>query len=232
MDKRLTIFSLAERDAFINAVWNYLGWAPEATRGLHGRPLVKRPVMDYTELTVNKLKESGTVLVIKHLFEPFKKPEPDFYIRQYYDDSFHLLRLLLSKGVPFILDIEDKDAFDKEKDLLLSCSPPLYNKLFGKGHTPAKKQQTMKYDIIITSPDGTTATTDTAATMLGALTALRSEAFSLAASGKHGKYPLTSDEFNQSVEEGFSDDGSAWEAEDGTSLLISEKRYVHHHQEG
>lgn len=34
------------------------------------------------------------------------------------------------------------------------------------------------------------------------------------------------------VEEGFSDDGSAWEAEDGTSLLIKEKQHVHHHQEG
>lgn len=133
MDKRLTIFSLAERDAFLKAVWNYLGWAPEATRGLHGWPLVKRTAMNYTELTVNKLKESGTVLVIKHLFEPFKKPEPDFYIREYYDDGFHLLRLLLSKGVPFILDIEDKDTFDKEKDFLLSFSPPLYDKLFRNG---------------------------------------------------------------------------------------------------
>ncbi len=232
MDKRLTIFSLAEKDAFLKAVWNFLGWAPDATRGLHGWPLVKRPVMNYTELTVKKLKESGTVLVIKHLFEPFKKPEPDFYINQYYDDGIHLLRLLLSSGVPFILDIEDKNGFDKEKDFLLSVSPPLYDKLFGNGHGPAKKQHAMKYDIIIKSPDGTMATIDTATTMLGALTALRSEAFSLAASGKHGKYPLTSDEFNQSVEEGFSDDGSAWKAEDGTSLLIKEKQHVHHHQEG
>jgi len=131
MNKRLTIFSLAEKDAFLKAVWNYLGWAPEATRGLHGRAFVERPIKNYTELTINKLKESGTVLVIKHIFEPFKKPDPDFYMKQYYDDGIRLLKLLLSKDVPFILDIEDKDGFNKDKDILLLNSPPLYDKLFG-----------------------------------------------------------------------------------------------------
>lgn len=52
---------------------------------------------------------------------------------------------------------------------------------------------------------------------LALLTALRSEAFDLAASGKVGDYPYD-DNFNDVVEEGFSDDGMSWTAKDGTIL--------------
>jgi hypothetical protein len=54
-----------------------------------------------------------------------------------------------------------------------------------------------------------------------ALVALRSAAFSAAASGRHGDYPFF-DTFNDAVEEGFSDDDTSWTAEDGTIILIQE----------
>ena len=51
------------------------------------------------------------------------------------------------------------------------------------------------------------------------LVELRSRAYELAASGKHGDYPYD-DRFNEEVEDGFSDDGAAWVAKDGTLLTI------------
>lgn len=53
---------------------------------------------------------------------------------------------------------------------------------------------------------------------LALLTELRSEAFDLAASGKVGDYPYD-DNFNDVVEEGFSDNGMSWTAKDGTILF-------------
>ena len=49
----------------------------------------------------------------------------------------------------------------------------------------------------------------------------RSEAFSLAASGKHGEYPYD-ETFNEAVEAGFSYDGTEWEAEDGTIIRLED----------
>lgn len=134
MKNRLTIYSLAERDIVLHAIWNHLGWAPEATRGfppLSGPP----PQVNHEELTFDKVKQAGAVLVIKHLFKPFKKPKPEYYMRGYYDAAFRLLKLLLRKEVPFILDIVNEDDFREETDILRRCSPPLYNKLF-----PRKEQ--------------------------------------------------------------------------------------------
>ena len=51
------------------------------------------------------------------------------------------------------------------------------------------------------------------------LTDLRSRAFDMANSGMHGDYPL-GETFNEEVEDGFSDDGTTWEAKDGTLLSI------------
>ena len=48
---------------------------------------------------------------------------------------------------------------------------------------------------------------------------LRSKAFSMAASGKHGDYPYD-ESFNDAVEEGFDDDGTGWTARDGTRIEI------------
>lgn len=53
---------------------------------------------------------------------------------------------------------------------------------------------------------------------LALLTELRSKAFDLAASGKVGDYPYD-DNFNDVVEEGFSDNGMSWTAQDGTILF-------------
>ena len=47
----------------------------------------------------------------------------------------------------------------------------------------------------------------------------RSEAFSLAASGKYGDYPYD-ETFNEAVEAGFSDDGTIWESENGTIIEL------------
>ena len=93
------------------------------------------PQVNHDELTFDKVKQAGAVLVIKHLFKPFKKPKPEFYMRGYHDAAFRLLKLLLRKEVPFILDIENEDDFREETDILRRCSPPLYNKLF-----PRKEQ--------------------------------------------------------------------------------------------
>ena len=41
----------------------------------------------------------------------------------------------------------------------------------------------------------------------------------MANSGMHGDYPL-GETFNEEVEDGFSDDGTTWEAKDGTLLSI------------
>ena len=49
------------------------------------------------------------------------------------------------------------------------------------------------------------------------LTNLRSRAFDMANSGKHGDYP-NDDSFNDEVDNGFSEDGSVWTAKDGTIL--------------
>lgn len=49
------------------------------------------------------------------------------------------------------------------------------------------------------------------------LTHLRSLAFSMASSGKYGKYPFD-DTYHDTVEEGFSDNGTSWTALDGTVI--------------
>ena len=54
------------------------------------------------------------------------------------------------------------------------------------------------------------------------LTELRSRAFDLANSGKHGDYPYD-ETFNDVVEEGFSDDGTSWTALDGTTITIDDE---------
>lgn len=53
------------------------------------------------------------------------------------------------------------------------------------------------------------------------LVELRSRAFDIANSGKHGDYPYD-DTFNDVVEEGFSDDGTSWTALDGTTITIND----------
>lgn len=54
------------------------------------------------------------------------------------------------------------------------------------------------------------------------LTDLRSRAFDMANSGKHGEYPYD-ETFNCIVEKGFSKDGTKWKAKDGTILTINDK---------
>ena len=56
-------------------------------------------------------------------------------------------------------------------------------------------------------------------TTLEKLCELRSLAFDLANSGKHGDYPYD-ETFNDAVEEGFSDDGTSWTAKDGTTITF------------
>ena len=51
------------------------------------------------------------------------------------------------------------------------------------------------------------------------LTDLRSRAFGIAASGRHGEYPYDNT-FSDEVEEGFSQDGTSWTAKDGTTISI------------
>ena len=51
------------------------------------------------------------------------------------------------------------------------------------------------------------------------ITELRSRAFDMANSGKHGNYPYD-DTFNDKVEEGFNEDGTEWKALDGTTITI------------
>ena len=53
------------------------------------------------------------------------------------------------------------------------------------------------------------------------LTALRKMAFDMANSGKFGEYPHD-ENFNDAVESGFSEDGSAWTAEDGTTITFDD----------
>lgn len=55
--------------------------------------------------------------------------------------------------------------------------------------------------------------------VLHQLTDLRSRAFDMANSGKHGVYPYD-ETFNEEVELGFNDNGTEWEAKDGTVLTI------------
>lgn len=61
-----------------------------------------------------------------------------------------------------------------------------------------------------------------------ALTTFRSAAFDIAASGKHGDYSTETGKFNDEVEEGFNDDGSLWEAKDGTVVQIVENKKREH----
>lgn len=56
---------------------------------------------------------------------------------------------------------------------------------------------------------------------LSLLTALREMAFDMANSGKFGEYPHD-ENFNNSVESGFSEDGSMWTAEDGTTITFDD----------
>lgn len=49
---------------------------------------------------------------------------------------------------------------------------------------------------------------------------LRSRAFEIANSGKHGQYPLD-ETFNNVVKEGFSDNGTEWIALDGTVFRMA-----------
>lgn len=51
------------------------------------------------------------------------------------------------------------------------------------------------------------------------LVELRSQAFDMANSGKHGNYPLD-ESFNEAVEAGFNEDGTQWTALDGTTITI------------
>ena len=54
-----------------------------------------------------------------------------------------------------------------------------------------------------------------------ALRNLRSAAFDMANSGKYGIYPVDEiNDFNDTVEEGFSDNGMSWESLNGTILKI------------
>lgn len=53
------------------------------------------------------------------------------------------------------------------------------------------------------------------------LTALREMAFDMANSGKFGEYPHD-ENFNEAVESGFSEDGSEWTAEDGTTITFAD----------
>ena len=55
--------------------------------------------------------------------------------------------------------------------------------------------------------------------ILKKMVALREEAFDMANSGKHGKYPY-GETFNDAVEEGFNENGTAWTAKDGTTICI------------
>lgn len=131
MNKRLVIFSLAEYTAVMNTIWNHLGWAPQATSGLHDFPN-KRPLLgpEIESLTFEKLKESGTTLIIKHIFKPFQKPKPDYYMRNYFDTGIRLLKLLLRENVPFVLDIVQDEDGKEELETLLVFSPPLFDRLF------------------------------------------------------------------------------------------------------
>ena len=54
------------------------------------------------------------------------------------------------------------------------------------------------------------------------ITEFRSRAYEMAASGKHGEYPYD-ETFNEEVELGFNEDGTEWEANDGTIVTIWEK---------
>ena len=51
------------------------------------------------------------------------------------------------------------------------------------------------------------------------ITELRSRAFDMANSGKHGDYPYD-ETFNDEVEAGFNEDGTEWKALDGTTITI------------
>lgn len=80
------------------------------------------------------------------------------------------------------------------------------------------------YEIVKKTPDGKTEITNLTGTLYSALVELRSEAFDCANTNKHGKYPLNLEEFNSLVEKGFNDDGTGWEAEDGTVIFIRERK--------
>lgn len=51
------------------------------------------------------------------------------------------------------------------------------------------------------------------------LVELRSQAFDMANSGKHGNYPVD-ESFNEAVEAGFNEDGTQWTALDGTTITV------------
>lgn len=56
---------------------------------------------------------------------------------------------------------------------------------------------------------------------LSLLTTLREMAFDMANSGKFGEYPHD-ENFNDVVESGFSENGSVWTAEDGTTITFDD----------
>lgn len=133
MEKKLTIFSLAEYVATLNAIWNHLGWAPQSSRGLHGFPK-GRPMLspEIETATLAKVKEEGVTLVIKHIFKPFKKAEPEHYMRGYFDDALRLLKLLIREQVSFVIDMGNDQETKEELERLFIYSPPLYERLFPK----------------------------------------------------------------------------------------------------
>lgn len=85
-----------------------------------------------------------------------------------------------------------------------------------------------RFKVIRKEPDGKETVIARSNGAIIAITAFRSEAFDIAASGKHGDYSIETGKFNDEVEEGFNDDGSLWEAKDGTVVQIVENKKREH----
>lgn len=77
-----------------------------------------------------------------------------------------------------------------------------------------------EYQILQINPNGSKTKLECIKTddILPVLTKVRSIAFDIANSGKHGSYPHDMENFNEAVETGFNCLGMTWTAEDGTRI--------------
>lgn len=89
----------------------------------------------------------------------------------------------------------------------LAKNPPANKYVIVKIEKNAEKEITTVLDELITRD------------ILPVLTELRSVAFDMANSGKHGEYPYD-ETFNETVEAGFYLNGNGWTAKDGTNIRI------------
>jgi len=135
--KTIDIYSIAEKEAFKQTLYNALGWSP--TPAHHNFNLVNYRYPDEEEVRkeiVRRVKEAGLHIRIGRIFAVFDyihKDENDIKprMRTYVDNAISILRFLL-KDLPENISFVRSPGLEEDLDFVNLQSPPIYNRIMGE----------------------------------------------------------------------------------------------------